>query len=165
MLARQEATRLRAQEEAAKLADCTPLEMHVAGVSYCQDSIASLGSENPDYSLSVRELKTEEMTDVDIYRYDFPGSFRVDLIPDPSNEYDSSAVKVFLDSIFVGYIPENYSEKISCALNNGLIYKSKAKIIGGPSKNYDSYNEEFDMDDDRLFGILLTVYIKDNTSL
>lgn len=49
----------------------------------------------------------------------------VSLCPEPDNEFDSSAVKVLLDDVHIGYIPSERSFAVSSALK----YLEYAKII------------------------------------
>jgi TM2 domain-containing membrane protein YozV len=50
--------------------------------------------------------------------YNEPNQF-LDLVLDPTNEYDLFAVRIYLDSYFLGYIPREYSSTVHKAISKG----------------------------------------------
>lgn len=59
---------------------------------------------NKKYVYKYVELKV--VPDNILFNFDFIGK-ELGLIPDPDNEYDPLAIKVYVDDIFIGYIPKN----------------------------------------------------------
>ncbi len=67
----------------------------VAGISSYMDNLMELAYENDDYEKTKKQIVDDFMYDEKIFQYDFLVS-KVELIPEPENEYDSNAVKVLL---------------------------------------------------------------------
>ena len=117
---------------------------HVTGTSYRQKEIESLGEENPIYEYSKRELIDEEYEGEKVYYYDFNPS-TVELIEEPDNKFDPNAVKVVIDSVFVGYIKKGSCTHVKNLLKSGRIAKIDAEIHGGKYKLlYSEYDEDKD---------------------
>jgi hypothetical protein len=118
----------------------------IAGVSYRQEEIESLGIENPIYEYSKQELIDEGYEDEKIYYYDFFPE-KVELIAEPENEFDSNAVKVIVDGVHVGYIKKGSCSHVKKLLQSGTIVSIGAEIHGGKYKYlYCEYDEDKDMD-------------------
>lgn len=118
---------------------------NIAGTSYRQKEIESLGEENYLYSLGKKELIDDFMTDQKIYKYDFfPVS--VELVDEPDNPHDPNAIKVIIDGIHVGYIKKGSCSHIKKLVKNDLISSISAEIHGGRykyiSSDYDPVNDK-----------------------
>lgn len=122
------------------------IEHHkVAGTSFRQKEIETLGEENSSYYCSKRELIEDCMTDERIYQYDFfPVS--VQLVEDPDNEYDSNAIKVIIDNVHVGYIKKGSCSHIKNLLRHNKISSIAANISGG---KYKYISSDYDVDKDK----------------
>lgn len=105
----------------------------VAGVSYRQAEIESLGSENPDFSLSKKEMCEQYLDGDRIYKYDFFIT-NVNLEPEPTNEVDSNAVKVIADNVHIGYIKAGKCSEVKNILNSANSISIDIEIKGGPYK-------------------------------
>lgn len=105
----------------------------VAGVSHYKDNILTLARENPDYNLKKNELIKRQLFDeyIDQYKF-FPE--KVELMPEPTNQYDPNAVQVLVDGKLVGYIKAGSCKHILNIINENRIEKIEAKIKGGKYK-------------------------------
>lgn len=65
----------------------------VAGVTYYEDNIRQLGTENDEYDYSNRELKDffDDGDRINEYEFDL-NMLDVELIPEPDNAFDPNAV-------------------------------------------------------------------------
>lgn len=94
------------------------------GMSYRLEGLLSLGYENEDYSKNKKQLIDEDLTEQRIYEYFFHPR-NVELIPEPTNQYDPKAIKVVVDGVHVAYIKAG-----SCAHLLKLIHEDRAKVVG-----------------------------------
>lgn len=117
----------------APTTNCITKNFRVAGVSYKQKEIEELASENPDYSLSKKDLCDIYSDGDTIYKYDFYIS-NVSLEPEPTNEFDANAVKVIVDGIHIGYIKDGKCTEVKNILNSGKKLSIDIEIHGGPYK-------------------------------
>lgn len=138
----------------------------VAGTSYRTDAIKSLGTENPIYELTKRDLIDLDKTDESIYEYEFP-IFDAELIEEPDNEVDPNAIKVVLNGVHVGYIKAGSCNRVKKRMREDRIKRATATISGGRYKyvsthyDYDG-TERYTFDKgERFFSITLTLYLKD----
>ena len=138
----------------------------VAGTSYRTDAIKSLGTENPIYELTKRDLIDLDETDESIYEYEFP-IFDAELIEEPDNEVDPNAIKVVLNGVHVGYIKAGSCSRVKKRMREDRIKRVTATISGGRYKyvsthyDYDG-TERYTFDKgERFFSITLTLYLKD----
>lgn len=160
--ARETARKAREAEKQARRAGTHAEEYSVAGVSYRQDVFERVGDENPCYSLSKKQFIEENGFDNDVPKYYFDGC-DVSIELDPENKYDPHAVKVLLNDQLVGYIPAEDSEHVSEIMNEELLVDMDAKIVGGPQRRYDSFDDRIE-DIDLMFGIRITLYVKKKPS-
>lgn len=118
----------------------------IAGTSFRQKEIESLGEENPIYEYSKKELVDEGFEDEKIYFYNFSPS-SVELIEEPDNSYDPNAIKVLIDRVHVGYVKKGSCSHIKKLLHSGNIIKLDAEIHGGKYKYlYCEYDEDKEQD-------------------
>ena len=115
---------------------------HVAGTSYRQSNIQSLGTENSDYSLTKKEIEDFYDENEHIYEYIFSVN-NVQLIEEPTNKYDPNAIKVVIDNVHVGYIKRGSCSHVKNLIHNNKITRLEADILGGKSK-YLEYNDDTD---------------------
>lgn len=118
----------------------------VAGTSFRSDAIASLGEENDDYCASKRDLIDEDMIDEEIYQLQFHPE-KVELVPEPDNEFDPNAVKVIVDGVHVGYIKKGSCAHVKRILSEDRILNISCNIGGGKFKIItEDYDPEKDKD-------------------
>lgn len=117
----------------------------VAGTSYKQKEIKSLGIENTDYTLTKKEIIECGMEDEKIYQLIF-SPLSVQLIEEPENEYDPNAIKVIIDNVHIGYIKKGSCSHVKKLIRENKIRNISADIYGGKyklvSSNYDSYTDK-----------------------
>ena len=119
----------------------------VAGVTYREDDIISLGLENEDYNYSKKELIDLGYEDECIYQYEFYPN-NVELIPEPDNPYDPNAIKVMVDNTHVGYVKSGSCSHVLNLLKDDRIIKIDCKIGGGKYKSleYDLYEDKYNLE-------------------
>lgn len=131
------------------------VETHrIAGTSYRQDTIKSLGTSNPDYRLTKEQLIKKNLLNINVYEYNFK-SYKAELVPEPTNKHDSNAIKVIIAGKHVGYIKKGSCAHVKKLISTDSIKSITATIKGGNSKyiscydapserNKDSYNYSSD---------------------
>lgn len=136
---------------------------HVAGVASYVESIMTLAVENSDYNMKKKEIIDNYMDGEKVYQYLFyPG--KVELVEEPTNEFDPNAIKVIIDNVHVGYIKKGSCSHIKNLLSNGNIKTLDAEIVGG---KYKVYFEDDDapggyelVKDENHIGIILEITLK-----
>lgn len=118
---------------------------HVAGTSYRQTAIKSLGSINDDYRLSKKDFIDSYDEYDKVYELEF-WPRNVELIEEPDNEYDPNAIKVVIDGVHVGYIKKGSCSHVKKILCSDKLQSISAEICGG---NYKYYVCEYDEDKDK----------------
>lgn len=103
----------------------------VAGVAHYKENILSFAQSNAQYSLSKKEMIANDFGTV--YEYSFRTG-KTELIPEPTNQYDSNAIKVMIDGKHVGYIKKGSCKHIINLLNQNQIERIESKISGGKFK-------------------------------
>ena len=125
----------------------------VAGVSYRQDALQALGTKNPDYAKTKRDLEDEGLTDEWVYEYTFSPK-KVELIHEPDNPYSENgkAVKVVVDGQHIGYIKSGSSAHVLKLIQEGRIQRVDGFIGGGRKKQlaWDDDNEKYVVEQDSL---------------
>lgn len=140
-------------------------EYKVAGVSYRQDAIQSLGIKNPDFLKTRQDAQDAGLLDKWIYEYKFKPQ-NVELQPEPDNPYSENgdAVKVVVDGVHIGYIASESSTHVHDLISSNKIQRVTCFITGGRKKRYhrDSEEEgEYNLErDDFLFYARVTVITK-----
>lgn len=119
-------------------------KQRVAGTSYRQKEIASLGELNDDFMLSKRELIDNGFEDEKIFeKVFFPSDVR--LVLEQENIKYAGAVRVEIDGVLVGYIKSGSASHVRQLMGDGQIKKVTAEITGGKYKELVSeYNDETD---------------------
>ena len=106
---------------------------NIAGTSFRQNEIRSLGLKNDDYFLRKSELEGYYSEYEKIYQIDFsPDS--VELIEEPDNPKDPNAIKVVIDDVHVGYIKKGSCAHIKKLMKSNTILKIIPDIHGGKYK-------------------------------
>lgn len=114
----------------------------IAGVSYRQKEIESIGEPNPDYDLSKSEL-LEQYSDGDkIYRLDFFP--KIELVKEPTNKYDNNAIRIMANGVHIGYVPRDKTKRINELIDANKIIFIGADIEGGKYKMIDGNSIEKD---------------------
>ena len=106
---------------------------NVTGSSHYQDSFIALAYDNPDYSMSKKEI-CEIYSDGDIVRRYEYNPAKVDLIPEPDNEYDPNAIRVDIKGYTIGYIKRGSCSQVKNLLASGNAVVTLEKIQYGPEK-------------------------------
>lgn len=106
---------------------------NIAGTSYRQATIKSLGLENDCYTWTKKELVEYGMEDENIYQLEFEPD-KVELIEEPDNEHDPNAIKVIIDGEHVGYIKKGSCSHVKKLIHEDKIAKISAEIHGGKYK-------------------------------
>lgn len=125
----------------------------VAGVSYRQEALQALGTYNPDYAKTKRDLEAEGLTDEWIWEYTFAPK-KVELIHEPDNPYseNGNAVMVVMDGQHIGYIKSGSSAHVLKLIQEGRIQRVDGFIGGGRKKQlaWDDDNEKYVVEQDSL---------------
>ena len=124
--------------------------LKIAGTSFRQKEIESLGSENIWYDCSKKELIDDFMIDERVYQYDFfPDS--VELIEEPDNPHDPNAIKVIIDNVHVCYIKKGSCAHVKKLLHQNKIIDITADISGG---KYKYISTDYDVENDKDIYVL-----------
>lgn len=105
----------------------------VAGTSYRQEAIKTLGVKNPDFAKTKQALRDAGLTDEWIYEYEFAPQ-HVELLPEPDNPHDPKAIKVVVDGVHIGYIKAGSCAHVHKLLGADRIARITCFIGGGKSK-------------------------------
>ncbi len=90
--------------------------INVAGVTHYEDNILKLMRPNADFLASSADLKDVYGADgTRIYQY-VHDKLNVELVPEPTNKYDTYAIQVIINGLLVGYV-----KKGSCSHVRNLI--------------------------------------------
>ena len=123
----------------------------VAGTSYRENNIQSLGIFNSDFKLTKQEILKRSLQDAKIYKFRF-SKMKVNLIDEPDNEYDQNAIKVMFNGIHVGYIKKGSQKRIKNILSEDK-YNYYGEVIGGPYKILEDSGDSYNFyNDHRNFG-------------
>lgn len=114
----------------------------VAGVSYRQEEIKSLGELNKDYKLTKAQIK-KDYPDEFIYEWVFP-VYPARFEFEPDNPEDPNAIAIYIENVKIGYVKKGSTAHIRNLINSGVIDKVSCKLYGGAFKHYDSATEEFE---------------------
>ena len=116
----------------------------VAGISFHNEELMGLAEENICYDYTKKEILDDLMYNERIYQYDFYPD-KIELVPEPTNEYDPNAVKVIVDNIHIGYIKKGNCKHILNLINEKRIKSITCDIYGGKYKILE-YEGEDDID-------------------
>lgn len=109
-------------------------KFQVAGVSHYSDSIMKdIAYENDDYSLSVKELSETYDVGDRVFEYSFDDC-NASLVPEPTNEHDSNAVRVEVKGILIGYVKRGSCSHVKNLLKSPDFDHVKVEIGGGKYK-------------------------------
>ena len=106
---------------------------HVAGITYHMDAVNSLKQENPDYSMSKKEIEESYDVGEKIFQYDYDCSDCV-LVPEDDNQYDKNAVRVDVHGVAIGYIKKGSASHVRNLLNSPDYKNATCEIVGGKYK-------------------------------
>lgn len=123
----------------------------VAGIShYVNAIIENLAYENDEYSLSNHELINAHEYD-DYYTRIFEYSFddcSASLVPEPTNEHDSNAVRVEVNGILIGYVKRGSCTHVKNLLNSPDFDHVEVEIGGGNYKRLYEDDDELKIEKD-----------------
>lgn len=109
----------------------------VAGVSFRQSEIQSIGLYNYDYDLSKSEFKENFSPWERVYQYEFD-SVSAELVPEEHNaETGNYAIKVMANNVHIGYIKSGSVSHVRKLIENDDILDVDIEIKGGKSKMLD----------------------------
>lgn len=132
----------------------------VAGISSYMNNLMELAYENDDYKKTKKQIVDDFMYDEKIFQYDFLVS-KVELIPEPENEYDPNAVKVVVDDIHIGYIKKGSCSRVKNLLFSGRIACIDCSISGGKYKVVWDRDEGYVLEEDEYrFGATVEITYK-----
>ena len=115
----------------------------VTGTSHYQFAFESIGIDNPDYDMSKKDIVEEDMIDERIYEYTFVPD-KVELIPEPTNEYDPNAIKVVVDDLLIGYIKAGSCAHLLKLMRENRMGTVSIDMYGG---KYKCVTSEYDDDE------------------
>ena len=134
----------------------------VAGVSYRQDAIQSLGMKNPNFSKTRQDIQDAGLLGKWIHEYKFDPQ-KVELVPEPDNPYSENgdAIKVVVDGVHIGYIGNESSAHVHDLIDSNRIQRVTCFITGGRKKRYlrdAEETEEYTLErDEFLFWARVTI--------
>lgn len=128
------------KKEPAKTPGAKTVYHKVSGTSRKQKELMAMGKKNPDYALTKRELVKKWPEGVTVYEYKFSPK-KAELVPDPDNEHNPKAIKVFVDGVHVGYIKDGSCAHIHKLMRENRLQSVKPSIVGGKSKTLDWHDE------------------------
>lgn len=118
----------------------------VAGVSFREQDILEMADESDEYAWSKKEIIDEGYTNDKLWRYYWDPK-KVELVPEPDNQYDPNAVKVMVDGVHIGYIKKGSCKHVLRLLAEDQIRRITCTIGGGPYKVvWEEYDDEKDRD-------------------
>ena len=133
----------------------------IAGTSFHEKEIPELMIENGDYDMTAAELIDAGFEDERVYRY-FEAYCDAALEPEPDNQYDPNAVKVYADGIHIGYIKKGSAAHVKKLLEEDRIARMSITITGGPYKlAYLNEDDRPRIEKDNLnFSVKLDIFVK-----
>jgi len=109
----------------------------VAGVSFKQKEIQSIGTRNNDYDLSASEFKDSFEPWEKVYQYEFDLA-AAELVPEEHNVATGNyAIKVMADNVHIGYIKSGSVSHVRKLIENDAIQSVDVEIKGGKYKMLD----------------------------
>lgn len=105
----------------------------VVGLRYREENVINLLYENDDYN--------DPDGDGRVYKYDFYDGSAL-LEPEPTNKYDSNAIKVIVDGEHIGYIPSEKCNKVKELIKEP--YTASVSVSGGPYKELNPDNDKWE---------------------
>ncbi len=138
------------------------METHrIAGTSFHEKEIPDLLLENDDYDMTASELIDAGYEDERVYKYS-ETDCKASLEPEPDNQYDPNAVKVYADGVHIGYIKKGSAAHVKKLLEEDRIRSMSLTISGGPYKT--AYLNEDDRPriekDNQNFSAKLDIFVK-----
>jgi hypothetical protein len=138
------------------------VETHrIAGISFHEKEIPELMIENGDYDMTAAELIDAGFEDERVYKYS-DTYCTASLEPEPDNQYDPNAVKVYADGVHIGYIKKGSAAHVKKLLEEDRIARMSLTISGGPYKT--AYLNEDDRPriekDNQNFSAKLDIFVK-----
>lgn len=121
----------RAREFAASTNE---IEFVVAGIPHHLDAVMSLAEEDDDFKLPKKRI-IEEFSGK-VFRWYF-SPLPCSIVPEPENEFDPNALKVYASSEFVGYIREADTAKVRAVMSGrfGKVERCRIEFEGGEYKS------------------------------
>lgn len=131
-------------------------ELYVSGPEYRKSNVESVLSPNISYSISDDDFINRFSKDERVYKYNIK-TIGADLVPEPTNKFDSNAIKVMVKNVHVGYIPADMCIELKTVIED--IDKVRAVIRGGDYK-FHSNGEVYECQRD--FSIVLKISLNKN---
>ena len=142
-------------------------KFRATGMRHHMDNIMQLAYENPDYDLPKKELIDQYDKYERVYQNEF-GTSKIELIPEPENEYDPNAVAVYIGGLKVAYIKKGSCSEVKNLLKSPKLAGIDAEMNGGKYKML--VPDPDDEDEEKLviergeseYYVHLTVYVRDD---
>ena len=133
----------------------------IAGTSFHEKEIPELMIENGDYDMTASELIDAGYEDERVYKYS-ETDCKASLEPEPDNQYDPNAVKVYADGVHIGYIKKGSAAHVKKLLEEDRIARMSITITGGPYKlAYLNEDDRPRIEKDNLnFSVKLDIFVK-----
>lgn len=110
--------------------DCT-IVFEVAGIYNYKDNISKLATPMKKWNMTDEQI-LQKYPGKKIYK-DYYINEPVQLIFEPNNPYDPNAIKVFINNLHVGYVPQGDNKRIKQILETSAVTIT-ATVSGGDSK-------------------------------
>lgn len=135
------------------------IKFPVTGTQY-YNFADEIGLLNSDYEETSKFLKENYYDGDIIYEYEFdPG--KVELVPEPDNEYDPNAVAVHIDEVKVGHIKKGSTSYAKELMNSPNLVRIEATIEGGRYKQlYEDDDKMYIKKGEKPFYVDVFLYLK-----
>lgn len=105
----------------------------VTGMQHYMTAIMGMALENEDYTLTKRGLIEAGLIRERVWKYEFY-PLKVELVPEPTNQYDPNAIKVMVDGALVGYIKAGSCAHLLKVIREDRLVSIDCDMGGGPYK-------------------------------
>ena len=124
-----------AQHNASSVPYSAPLQgslsFYVAGVNYRMDNVMKLATPMKKWNMTNEQI-WQKYGNKRIYRYFFTNE-PLQFVPEPNNPHDSNAIKIMINNLHVGYVPQEYCNMVKNMFSGGRCF-AKAQFSGGEFK-------------------------------
>lgn len=138
--------------------DCEELIFEIKDIEKYSRNIELMCDDNPKYDMSKKEIINAHMYDEKIFK-------NLVNVNETLLDYDGDRIKVIMNGVKVGYVPEDYIKEIKDIIENKEVVSLKGKIRGGEYKNIVSYlndssKQKFYEEDDEIgfYGKVIIAY-------
>lgn len=138
--------------------------VHVRGVDNYKENIKAVAWENPDYSLTKRELE-EQYPDERVWQYNF--DVKATLLLEPDNPVDPNAIMVQANGRCIGYVPKGSTTHIRKLMESERIQSMSLNIGGGKYKEvYENDDGKYELDrGEKPYSAVLELHLSEEQNL